>query len=69
MKQSKALFFIIIGVALLAVVAMVFVSLFWAGPLTNLSPLQQKTAIEVVVAPAIAAWQKNPPKIQPGQPQ
>ncbi len=56
MNQGKTLFFVIIGVALLAVVAMVFVSLFWARPLTNLSPLQQEAEIEVVVAPTIASW-------------
>ena len=56
MAQSKTLFFVIIGVALLAVIAMVFVSLFWAGSIAGLSPLQQETEIEVVVAPSIALW-------------
>jgi ABC-type molybdate transport system substrate-binding protein len=55
MRQSKTLFFVIIGLAILGVAGMFLVRPFLAEPLDLPTPAQEIT-IQVVVAPSIKPW-------------
>lgn len=56
MQQNKSLFFVIIGVAVLAVAGMVVFFLFFRDSIDEISALQAATPIQVVVAPGIKPW-------------
>ncbi len=58
MQQSRVLFFVIIGLAVLAVAGMVAaVFLFSGGP--SLSAPRETVEIEIVTAPALTAWART----------
>ncbi|RMF04543.1 MAG: hypothetical protein D6768_03015 [Chloroflexi bacterium] len=56
MQQNKSLFFVIIGLAVLAVVGMAVFVLFFRDSIDEISALQAATPIQVVVAPGIKPW-------------
>lgn len=56
MQPNKTLFFVIIGLALVAVAGMFAFVFLFQDEVPNLAPLQQHTEIEVVAAPSIEPW-------------
>lgn len=56
MQQNKSLFFVIIGLAVLAVIGMVIFFLFFRDSIDKISALQAQTPIQVVTAPGIKPW-------------
>ena len=56
MQQNRAVFFVIIGVAVLVVIGMIVGTFYMFGSVGEVSPLQSEVSIEVAAAPTIYPW-------------